>query len=465
MTWILLAIALLLVLLCGIFVAAEFSFVTVDRTQVRREAEAGDTAAQGLDKALTHLSTQLSGAQIGITLTNLAIGFLAEPAIAQLLHTPITALGVPEQAVSPISLVVALILANVVTMVYGELVPKNLSIANPMRVAKLTQLPMRVMTAVLFVPIKICNNAANAIVRLLGFEPQEELRSVRSADEIASLVRRSAHQGMLDADTATLVERSIAFADRTAGDIMTPRVRVRMVAADDPVQAVIDASRRTGHSRFPVSGSGEDADEVVGMVHLRDVVGVPVDRRASVPVSELMRRTVMVPETLQLDPLLTQLREEGMQVVVVVDEYGGTAGLVTLEDVVEELVGEIADEHDTARAQLRHRRDGSWTLSGLLRPDEVEEQTHIALPEGEHYDTVAGLFVTEFGSIPQVGDEIRIAVAREIDLDDDGPNELGEYQVLLRVERMDGRRVDRLRMEVLDDLVDAGPAVAKEAAR
>ncbi|MGY4719315.1 hemolysin family protein [Naumannella cuiyingiana] len=457
MSWVLLAIAIALVFLCGIFVAAEFSFVTVDRGQVRREAEAGDRAAQGLDKALTQLSTQLSGAQVGITLTNLAIGFLAEPAVAELLRTPLAAAGVPEMAIGPIALGAALVAANVVTMVYGELVPKNLAIAAPMRTAKLTQLPMRIITAALYVPIRLCNGAANAIVRLLGFEPQEELRSVRSPEEIASLVRRSAHQGMLDTETATLMERSLAFANLTAADIMTPRVRMHTVRADAPVQAVLDASRATGHSRFPVTGRGEEADDVVGIVHVKDAVAVAPDDRDAVRVAERMSRPVLVPETLQLDPLLTQLRDEGMQVVLVVDEYGGTAGLVTLEDVVEELVGDIADEHDTASSGLRRRRDGSWAVSGLLRPDEIAERTGVSLPEGEYYDTVAGMFVTLFGAIPAAGDTVTVAVARQVDLDADGADEVGEYQVRLTVERMDGRRVDRLRMVVLDDLVDEHP--------
>src|SRR5699024_6305452 len=224
-------------------------------------------------------------------------------------------------------------------MVYGELVPKNLAIAKPLQVGMAVQRFNRGFTTVMHGPIRLLNEFANAVVRMLGLEPQEELRSVRSPDEIASLVRRSAKEGVMDDDTAELVERSILFGTRTASDIMTPRMRMHSVRTTDPVLAVIEATRRTGHSRFPVIG--EDADEVVGVAHVKHAVGVPVHDRENRRVASSSRRAVQAPGSLELDPLLTLLRGEGgMQMAVVVDEYGGTDGVVTMEDLIEEIVGE-----------------------------------------------------------------------------------------------------------------------------
>jgi len=445
----LLVLALVLVAACGVFVAAEFSFVTVDRATVDRAVAAGDRGADGLQKALKSLSTQLSGAQVGITLTNLVIGFLADRSIASLLKGVLV--GLPPAVAEVISLLVALVLLNVLTMVYGELVPKNLAIASPLKVGIATQGFNRAFTTVMYGPIRVLNGAANAVVRLLGMEPQEELRSVRSPEEIASLVRKSAKEGVMDDDTADLVERSILFGSRTASDIMTPRVRMRTVKATDPVSSVIEATRQTGHSRFPVIG--EDADEVVGVAHVKHAVAIPVQDRDSRRVASIARRPLQAPGSLELDPLLALLRGEGgMQMAVVVDEYGGTDGVVTMEDLVEEIVGEISDEHDRLANQGQLLRDGSWSLSGLLRPDEVLGLTGIRLPEGEHYDTIAGLFLTEYGSLPQKGARVEVALPRLIDLDGDGPEEVGETIAELTVQRLDGRRIDRLLLTVHDNL-------------
>lgn len=439
--WLLLALAILLVLACGMFVAAEFAFVTVDRGQVERAAEAGDPAAAGVQRAVEALSTQLSGAQVGITLTNLAIGFLAEPAIAELLRDPLAAVGFPERGVGPVAVTTGLVLGTVATMLVGELVPKNVALALPMATARATQGPMRLFTGLTRPLIWALNGTANAVVRRLGVEPQEELRSARSSTELASLIQRSADVGTLDADTAELMERSVEFGTRTAGEIMTPRVRTRTVEEHDRASAVIALARETGHSRFPVL---DESDNVVGTVHVKNAVALPVHERATTRVKHLMARPIVVPDSLRLDPLLGLLRGEGFQMAVVLDEYGGHAGIVTLEDVVEEIVGDIADEHDRLGSRGRLRRDGSWALSGLLRPDEVEDLTGVALPEGEDYDTVAGLVVKVLGRIPENGDTAEIAVP------DPDATEGDEQRIaVLTVERMDGLRVDRLSLRLV----------------
>ncbi len=453
--WLLLAASVLLVLACGLFVAAEFSLVTVDRAGVDRAAEAGEPGAPGVQAALRSLSTQLSGAQIGITVTNLAIGFLAEPAIATLVRDPLAALGLPEGAVTPVALALGLALSTAATMIFGELVPKNLAIAAPMATARFTQRFQRYFTAANALPIRLLNGSANALVRRLGIEPQEELRSARSSRELASLIQRSADVGTLDPDTAELMERSVEFGTRSAGEIMTPRVRTISLEASDRASAVIEATRTTGLSRFPVL---DDEEMVIGTVHVKHAVALPVRERSTTRVKHIMVKPIVVPDSLRLDPLLALLREDGFQMAVVLDEYGGQAGIVTLEDVVEEIVGDIADEHDRRGSRAVERGDGTWLLSGLLRPDEVEDLTGVELPEHDDYDTVAGLVVRQLGRVPGVGDmaEVPVPGADRGDAED-----AQEHLAVLTVERMDGLRVDRLTLRLLDspapsDASDAG---------
>ena len=436
----LLGASLFLIAACGMFVAAEFAFVTVDRGQVERAAATGDAGAEGVQKALRSLSTQLSGAQVGITVTNLAIGFLAEPAIARLIDGPLEAIGTPGGAVRPASITIALGLSTVLTMLFGELVPKNVAIARPMETARATQRFQRGFTAANGWLIALLNGSANAVVRRFGVEPQEELRSARSSTELASLVQRSADQGTLDPETAELMERSVEFGTRSAGEIMTPRVRTQSLEEGDRAAAVIELARSSGHSRFPVL---DHEDTVVGTVHVKHAVALPVNERATTRIKHIMVRPIVVPDSIRLDPLLALLRQDGFQMAVVLDEYGGHAGIVTLEDVIEEIVGDISDEHDRLGARARQRRDGSWIISGLLRPDEVEDITGIELPEGENYDTVAGLVLQVLGRVPDAGDVAEIAVPDRSDRE-----EPREQLAVLTVLHMDGLRVDRLSLRL-----------------
>ena len=438
----LLLAAVALVLACGVFVAAEFGLVTVDRAAVDREAEAGDAQAAGVRLALRRLSTHLSGAQLGITITNLGIGWLSEPAIGSLIDHPLQAAGLLEGAVEPTAVAIALVLSSLLTMLYGELVPKNIALALPLGTARATQGFLRAFTSVMRLPIRLLNGSANALVRRFGIEPQEELRSARSSTELASLIQRSADEGTLDADTAELMERSVEFGTRTAGEIMTPRVRVHSLDHNDRAEALLDLARRTGHSRFPVL---DEHESVVGTVHIKNAVALPLHERATVKVKHLMAKPVVVPDSLRLDPLMELLKAEGFQMAIVLDEYGGQAGIVTLEDVVEEIVGDIADEHDPLSARARQRRDGSWSLSGLLRPDEVEDVTGVALPEGDDYDTVAGLVLRVLGRIPVRGDVAEVPVPDHADAD-----EARERLAFLTVDQMDGLRIDRLSLRVVD---------------
>jgi CBS domain containing-hemolysin-like protein len=332
-------------------------------------------------------------------------------------------------------------------MIFGELVPKNLAIARPLETARSTQWFQRTFTAANALPIRLLNGSANAIVRRLGIEPQEELRSARSSTELASLIQRSAHLGTLDVETAELMERSVEFGSRTAGEIMTPRVRTHTLEQGDRASAVIELARQTGHSRFPVL---DEDDIVVGTVHVKHAVGLPVPERATTRVKHIMVKPIVVPDSLRLDPLLAILRKDGFQMAVVLDEYGGHAGIVTLEDVVEEIVGDIADEHDRLGARARQRRDGSWSLSGLLRPDEVEDLTGIQLPDHEDYDTIAGLVLQVLGRVPEHGDVAEVPVP-----DTSDPEEQREQLAAITVLHMDGLRIDRVSLRLLGEQATA----------
>jgi CBS domain containing-hemolysin-like protein len=310
-------------------------------------------------------------------------------------------------------------------MIVGELLPQNLGISAPLATAKVVAGPQQVFTRIFRPLIRLLNGSANRVLHALGIDPQEELSSARTPEELAALVRRSAEVGTLDESTAELLTRSLDFSGRTAADVMTPRVRMQSVGSDETAADVVLLTRRTGLSRFPVTG--EDIDDVVGVVHLKSAIAVPRDRRDEVRVTELMSDPLRVPETVRLDPLLQSLRQQGLQLAVVVDEYGGTAGVVTLEDVVEELVGEVSDEHDRSRPGIVRRRDGSYSLPGLLRPDEVRTRIDLPIPDGSAYETVGGYVMAMVGRVPLVGDEVALPGG------------------VLKVERMDGRRVDRVR--------------------
>jgi CBS domain containing-hemolysin-like protein len=422
--WVMLGIGVMLTIGTGLFVASEFSLVNLDRSELEARRARGETRLGMTIAALKITSTHLSSAQLGITLTTLLTGYTMEPAISSLLTGPLTSIGIPSAAVPAIATTIAIVVATLLSMILGELVPKNFALALPIATAKLV-IPFQTVFTAIFKPfVALLNGTANGVIRLFGIEPKEELSGARTAEELSSLVRRSASAGVLEADTATLLSRTLAFSSHSASDVMTPRLRIASVKRTDPAQAVLELARNTGYSRFPVVD--EDVDDVVGLVHVKQAVAVPRGRRARVPVSALQTDALRVPETMSLDTLLGELRASGYQMAVVVDEYGGTSGIATLEDLVEELIGEVADEHDRTRADVVRGRD-SLTFPGILRPDELLERAGVQVPEEGPYETVAGFVMNELGRLPMVGDEVLI----------DGG--------MLRVERLDGRRIDRIR--------------------
>lgn len=424
MDYVMLGVGLLLTIGTGLFVASEFALVNLDRADLESRRAAGETRLALTISALRITSTHLSSAQLGITLTTLLTGYTMEPALSNLMSPVMLAWGLPESAVRPIATVIAMTIATIFSMILGELVPKNFALAVPRQTAKLV-IPFQVAFTTVFRPaIVVLNGSANGILRAMGIEPKEELSGARTAEELSSLVRRSASAGMLEEDTASLLDRTLTFARLTTADVMTPRPSIHAVAAGDSVEDVIQLARRTGHSRFPVYD--DSMDDIIGIAHLKQAVSVPRDRRADVPAAAIAEEPLRLPEAVHLDAVMAELRTRGYQMAVVVDEYGGTAGIVTLEDLVEEIVGEVLDEHDRMKAGIVRQQDGV-VFPADLRPDELRDRTGIRVPEGDVYDTVGGFIMNVLERIPAVGDAVEI---------EDGT---------LAVARMDGRRVDRVR--------------------
>ena len=422
--WLLLGVGVLLTIGSALFVASEFSLVNLERTDLEARRQRGERGLSNSIHALKQTRRHLSGAQLGITITTMLTGFIGEPALDALLRPTLTDWGMSKAAASGTAAVLTMVLATLFSSLFGELIPKKLALTNPLGVNKFV-IPFQMgFTWVFQWMIAGLMGIGNAVVRSLGIEPREELSSSRTADELASLVRRAASLGALDAQTATLITKTLALNQLTAADIMTPRPRMHVVDREESVARVIELCNQTGHSRFPVIDGS--TDDVVGVVHVKQAAAVPREKRAEVPVSAITVEAERVPDSMPLESLMGSLRSKGLQLAIVVDEYGGTAGLATLEDLVEELVGELADEHDRTRVGVRRGPAGSVIFPGMMRPDELRELA-IRIPEHGAYETVGGYLMQAMAKMPVTGDELRIEGGT------------------LRVERMDGRRVERVR--------------------
>jgi CBS domain containing-hemolysin-like protein len=386
----------------GYFVAVEFAFVAAKRSHFVEDAEEGDRRSKRALAVQKRLSFMLSGAQLGITVTTLVLGFVAQPAIAGAIEPVLEAVGIPESATFGIALAIALVLATMAQMVFGELAPKNLAIAKPepiaLKLAPSTLLFMRLAGPV----IRLFDGSATRLLRLIGIDSVGELHGGVSTGELDLIVDSSAESGHLTFVQAALLERAIDFGDLEASDAMVPWNRVDTIDATATAADLRDLMAST-HSRFPVV---DDEGLVQGVVHAKDLLGV--DRMAydTTLVSTMFHETLAVPEAAGLDVVLSELREHATEMAIVFDEYGGPAGVVTLEDIVEELVGEIEDEYDP-NDPLEHTETerGVWSIAATTRPDEIERITGFDLPDGE-YDTVAGLVLDRLERIPEVGDSV-----------------------------------------------------------
>ena len=420
-----LLLGVLLTLGTGVFVASEFSLINLERTELEGRSDRGERGLSASIKALKRTSTHLSSAQLGITITTMLTGFLAEPSLAALLEPNLGWLDLDEKALHGTALAISLILATIFSTLVGELIPKKLALTLPLQVNKAVVRFQLIFSWVFGWLVWLLNTTGNAIVRAMGIEPKEELSSSRTAEELSSLVQRSASLGAMEQRHADLITKTLALSQLVAADVMTPRTKLASLDAQATVQDIIKLSDKSGFSRFPVFDGS--SDDIAGIVHVKAAASVPREKRDSVPVTALMVEPFRVPETITLEKLMGVLRSKGLQLAVVVDEYGGTAGIVTLEDLVEELVGELGDEHDRAKLDIRSGKDKSFSFPGMFRPDELEQKLAITVPEDGNYETVAGFMMKQLGKVAVVGDEVAIAGG------------------VLKVERMDGKRVDRIK--------------------
>ena len=409
------ALGLLLIVLLtgatGYFVAQEFGYVAVDRDRLRHLADSGDRSAARALEVTGRLSFMLSGAQLGITATALLAGYVAEPFLGDGLAELFGVAGVPQSVSLPLSVGLALVVATVVQMVFGELAPKNLAIARPEAVARALGRSTLAYLAIAGPVIRLFDVAANRLLRWVGIEPVAELPRGATAEDLERIIAESRTEGHLDVQVSTLLDRGLDFRQLTAGDAMVPRVDVYTVRADEPVSRLVEMFD-TGHSRFPVLGA-DGVDDLVGVVGVADVLRVPPAQRATTPVAAVCNPPLLVPETLPLPAVLDRLRAEHRQLACVVDEYGGFAGVVTLEDIAEELVGPIRDEDDPPEPTAVRQDDGSWVVPARWRIDEVADRTGVALPKAPEYDTLSGLVMRELGRVPVVGDRLEIHVPGE----------------------------------------------------
>ena len=377
------------------FVAAEFSLVAVERARIDAASEAGERPARRVRRLQESLTRHLSGAQFGITLAALLLGFVAEPTVARILSGDAHATGA--------SVALAIGMATVLHLVVAEQVPKYVALAIPERTALALAPAITAYGVATRLLVDLLNRTANAIVRFLGVEPKGQIQASRTLDELEDLIETSADDGSIDPDEATLLRRSIRFADKTAADALVPRVAIEALQRDEPATALVQLSLDSGHSRFPVYGV--DLDDIVGVVHVKSLYGRPAAERGRVPVADLMHEVLAVPETRELEDVLADMRVRRNQLAVVVDEHGGTAGIITLEDILEEILGEIGDETDRVEVRTRSEAQGSTVVSGRLNLDEVEEATGFRVPEGP-YETLAGFVVARMGYLPEVSDMV-----------------------------------------------------------
>ena len=434
----LLSLLAIVVLTAGtaMFVAAEFSLTTLERSTVEANARDGGRRDRYVSRAHRTLSVQLSGAQLGISITTLVTGYLTDPLVAKLPHPAMDALGVPQRIADAIIAFLALVVVTSLSMVFGELVPKNLAVARPLATARTVAGAQLLFSFVMTPAIRLTNGAANQILRKLGIEPAQRLRSARSPQELVSLVRTSARSGSLDPATAALLHRSLQFGTLTAEELMTPRSKIVALQTDNTVADLVATATESGFSRFPIVDG--DLDTTVGIVHVKQVFAVPPAQRAHTLLTAVAQPVAVVPSTLDGDALMEQIRANDLQTAMVVDEYGGTAGMITVEDLIEEIVGDVRDEHDDATPDVVPA-DNGWRVSGLLRIDEVADATGYRGPEGE-YETISGLVLQELGRIPVRGDVVQLS-----GYEPDGiPTTSAPWQA--RVVRMDGRRIDRLEL-------------------
>ena len=396
--------------LTGYFVAQEFSYMSVDRSRLKARAQAGDSAAARALDVTRRTSFMLSGAQLGITITGLLVGYVAEPLIGSGVGELLGDIGIPLGVGIAIGTVVAMAFSTVIQMVFGELFPKNLAIARPEPVARWLAISTTWYLRIFGPVIRLFDSASNLLLRALRIEPVHDVEHSATPRDLEHIVSESAQTGEIPLELSHLLDRVLDFPTRTADHAMIPRPRVDTVRADTPL-AQVRSLMATGHTRYPVMDAR--SDDVLGVIHLGDVLEWSAqDNPPPLVASDAVRPAIVVPTTLPLPQVLDQITAAGDQMAVVIDEYGGVAGIVTSEDIAEELVGEIDDEHDLTSSEPIEATEDGWLIRGDTHLDEVSRAVGHELPEGD-YDTLSGLVIATAGDLPAVGDTVRLTVQQD----------------------------------------------------
>ncbi|TYK50429.1 hemolysin family protein [Actinomadura decatromicini] len=388
----------------GYFVAQEFAYVAADRATLEQAAARGDTSARRAVKVIGRLSFMLSGAQLGITMTTLVVGFIAKPALAELIRPLLDVLGVPEGATGAIALAAGFVLATLIQMLLGELFPKNLALARAEALARALAASTLFYLTVAGPVIRLFDRSAERLLRAVGVEPVEELHGGATLEELGDIIGKSRGSGHLPADLSGLLERAVSFGDLRADEVMVPRPQVRTLPGTAPVADLVALIRETGHSAYPVYG--QEVDDVVGVAGVREVADDALD--PATPIRTVARPALFVPGSQPLYGVIERMRDSGEEFACVVDEYGGLAGILTFEDVAEELVGEISDETDEREDAPTSGPDGSWLVDAGMRIDEVARLTGLDLPDDGPYDTLGGLVMAELRRLPSAGDRLTV---------------------------------------------------------
>jgi CBS domain containing-hemolysin-like protein len=398
MNWSALLWMILLLFANGFFVAAEFAYITARRNVLEQTEGRSAQVAVGLNR---DLSLSLAAAQLGITMASLLLGAVAEPAVAALLEPAVGVLPVSEDVVHGIALVIALLIVVFLHMVVGEMAPKNIAISAPERSALAMALPFRGFIFVFKPLIALLNATANGVLRLVGVPPAVALEVGHSAEDLAVIIATGRREGVIEDFAHRLLTGAIVFGDLDASEVMVPRPDIDAAPSSASVAEIQELMKVTGHSRIPIHGG--DVDDILGLVHVKDLMVDEIDSDAPLA-RELIREALVVPETAPLRSVLTEMRQGRSHLAVVVDEHGSTAGIITLEDIAEELVGEIADEHDSREQRVRVEPEGRIIAAGTVRPDELSRYG-VKLTIGD-YETIGGLVMDRLGRVPRRGDLI-----------------------------------------------------------